>query len=150
MTPRDRALPSDPEHSRGLVIRWAGPTAAQPDIELLAVDLVNEGTELWTPREEDLIVAGGLLLSPGEERASFGFGFFGSQGAAVPLGPGDYARLPVSIGGSEWARAKPGPAHVRAVLPALSLWTEDLLPVDLTADVIDRHRLEDLPLAEPE
>ncbi|MFI2103526.1 hypothetical protein ACH436_09550 [Isoptericola sp. NPDC019693] len=143
MTPRDRALPSDPEHSRGLVLRWAGPTARRPDVEHLAVDLVNEGTELWTPLEGERLVAAGFLLSAGDERESFGFAQFGSQGTAAPLDPGDYMRLPVSINGSEWARAKAGPAHVRAVLPMLSLWTEDPLPLDLTTDAISRHRPPD-------
>ncbi|MEL7975347.1 hypothetical protein AAG589_05740 [Isoptericola sp. F-RaC21] len=149
MTPRDAALPSDPERSRGLVLRWSGPSATRPDIEHLAVDLVNVGTASWTPREGELVVAAGLLLSPGEERTSFGFAFFGSQDAAVPLDPGEYARMPVSIGGSEWTRATPGSAHVRAVLPALSLWTEEPLAVELTAEVIARHRPED-PLQETE
>ncbi|MFE5336504.1 hypothetical protein ACFQ8E_11390 [Isoptericola sp. NPDC056573] len=145
MTPRDRALPSDPERSRGLVLRWAGPTTTRPDVEHLAVDLVNLGDERWTPLGEERLVAAGILLSAGHEREGFGFALLGSQGIAVPLDPGDYARLPVSIGGSEWARAKPGPAHVRAVLPALSLWTEDPLSVDLSVDAIARHRPPDRP-----
>lgn len=150
MTPRDRALPSDPERSRGLVLRWAGPSATRPDVEHLAVDLVNVGDERWTPLEEERLVAAGFLLAAGDEREAFGFAFFGSQGTAVPLDPGDYMRLPVSIGSSEWARAEPGPAHVRAVLPALSLWTTEPLRVDLTVGAISRHRPTDRPSTDPQ
>ncbi|MFD6179052.1 MULTISPECIES: hypothetical protein [unclassified Isoptericola] len=140
MTPPSRPFPIASEAAPGLVLRWAGPTVAAPDLDHLAVDLVNAGTEPWAARKDQHLLAVGLLRSAGEERDGFAFALFGSQRFAVPLGPGDYARLPVQIGGGEWSRARPGPTLVDAVLPGIGLGTEAPLSVDLTADDIARRR----------
>ncbi|MFC8599530.1 hypothetical protein [Isoptericola sp. NPDC057191] len=139
MTPPHRSLPLDPERARGLLLRWSGPTSAKPDLDHLAVDLVNEGPTRWEPREGEHLLVAGSLRPAGEERGGVGFAYFGSQTWAVPLDPGDYARLPVTLGRSEWARARPGRNLADAVLPALGLWTDDPLPLDLGADDIERR-----------
>ncbi|MFE6968970.1 hypothetical protein [Isoptericola sp. NPDC057653] len=142
MAPPNRALPVDPERARGLVLRWAGPTLAAPDLDHLAVDLVNVGTTPWAPREGEHLLAVGVLRSAGKERGGFGFAYAGSELFAVPLDPGEYARLPVRVGGSEWARARPGQTLVDAVLPGIGLGTETPLTLDLTAADIAGRRPE--------
>ena len=145
MTPLSRPFPIAAEGAPGLVLRWAGPTLAAPDVDHLAVDLVNAGTDPWAAREGQHLLAVGLLRSAGEERDSFGFAHFASQRSAVPLGPGDYTRLPVPIGGGEWSRARPGRVLVDAVLPGIGLGTETPLAVELTAEDIELRRPETAP-----
>ncbi|MEN5072972.1 hypothetical protein ABE437_04075 [Isoptericola cucumis] len=140
---RDDAValrPSRAERGQGLRLRWAGPTRSTPDLDILAVDVVNDGPDRWLPQQGENFVALGFLRPVNEGCGAVSFGYHPGQRTAVPLDPGEYARGAVTIGASEWARVAPGRHHVHALIPALDLGSDSPLEVELTEEAIARRR----------
>ncbi|MGF0115593.1 hypothetical protein ACQFYA_04590 [Promicromonospora sp. Marseille-Q5078] len=135
--------PSVAERTHGLVLRWAGPTASAPDVDHLAVDVVNEGSDRWSPQEGESFVALGFLRPIDANPTGFAFGYASGGTTTVPLDPGEYSRVPVAIGAQEWRGMAPGRVHVHALVPRLALRTEAPLEVELSEDVVFRHRSAD-------
>ncbi|GGI04294.1 hypothetical protein [Isoptericola cucumis] len=139
---RDDAVPLRPsraERGQGLRLRWAGPTRSTPDLDVLAVDVVNEGPDRWSPQQGENFVALGFLRPVDEGRGAVSFGYHAGQRTAVPLDPGEYAREAVTISAAEWARVAPGRHHVHALIPALDLGSDSPLEIELTEEAIARR-----------
>lgn len=137
--PEAHALrPSRAERSRGLVLRWPEATRSEPDLDRLAVDVVNTGDRRWRP-DGDSFVAIGFVTRPGERPGSGYFGFNGPP-PAFALDAGEYARVSVTIDSSQWRDLEPGWHEVSATLVDLGVRTEAPLVVELTAAQIEQHR----------
>jgi hypothetical protein len=128
--------PSSRERARGLVLRWPAATRSAPDFDLLAIDVVNGGTEPWNPRGDSFVVVG-ALRRPGESAGSVAFAFIGGQYPALPLDPGEYARVRVLIEPGQWAGLQPGRYEVHPTLVDLGLHGTEALPVDVTQHDIE-------------
>ena len=138
--PEPQALrASRAERSRGLVLRWPDVTRSEPDLDHLVVDVVNTGEGRWRP-DGDSFVAIGFLARAGEAPGSALFGFAGGQAPAFALDPGEYARVHVLLDANQWRDRRPGRHEISATLMDLGVRTETPLEVDLTADLIERHR----------
>lgn len=130
--------PSAAERRRGLELRWPGFVDASADPDGLVIDVVNTGGTMWVPNE-DHFHAIGVLTELGVTQ--FGFAYMSSmQLPAVPLGPGEYARIPVHLDSNAVStRTTPGPYDLHVVITELGLRTAQPLRVELTAELIARH-----------
>jgi hypothetical protein len=130
--------PSRAERRQGLVLRWPSFVEELADPMQLVIDVVNLGHSRWSP-EGDSFHAIGALTEPGE--VTFGFAWMSSaQQRAVPLEPGEYARIPVHV----QDRATPtelrqGPCDLHVVVVELGLRLTEPLRVELTAEMIARQ-----------
>lgn len=130
--------PSRAERRQGLVLRWPPFVEEIADPMQLVIDVVNLGHSRWSP-EGDSFHAIGALTEPGE--VTFGFAWMSSaQQRAVPLEPGEYARIPVHV----QERATPtelrqGPCDLHVVVVELGLRLAEPLRVELTAEMIARQ-----------
>ncbi|WP_274500107.1 hypothetical protein [Plantibacter flavus] len=130
--------PSRAERRQGLVLRWPSFVEEIADPMQLVIDVVNLGHSRWSP-EGDSFHAIGALTEPGE--VTFGFAWMSSaQQRAVPLEPGEYARIPVHV----QDRATPtelrqGPCDLHVVVVELGLRLAEPLRVELTAEMIARQ-----------
>lgn len=127
------------ERSRGLVLRWPDVTRSEPDLDHLAVDVVNAGEHRWRP-DGDAFGAIGFLARAGQESGSGFLALTGDQAPAFALDPGEYVRVPVRLGSSQWLDREPGRHEVIATLMDLGVRTETPLEVHLTAELIEQHR----------
>ncbi|WP_454043824.1 hypothetical protein [Cellulosimicrobium sp. Marseille-Q8652] len=135
--------PSKAELGRGLCLRWPDAVKDSPDLDRLAIDVVNTGQERWAPEDDHAFVAVGVVLpvtAAGAPDPPFGFGYVRGRHPAVPLDPGEYARLPLVVSSSPQDHEEPGPQHVVALLPELGLTTADPLSLTLTAEQVARRR----------
>lgn len=138
--PEPQALrASRAERSRGLVLRWPDITRSEPDLDHLAVDVVNAGEHRWRP-DGDAFGAIGFLARAGQESGSGFLALTGDQAPAFALDPGEYVRVPVRLGSSQWLDREPGRHEVIATLMDLGVRTETPLEVHLTAELIEQHR----------
>jgi len=135
--------PSRADRSRGLEMRWPEATRTSIDAALdgvgFAIDIVNTGESMWRPDGDPFHVVG--VIIPAEQK-DVGFGWMsgGGNNRAVPLAPGEYARLPVDVGDGQWRDLQPGSYELRAFLPGLAVPSPPPLPLELTAEVIERQR----------
>lgn len=132
-----RIRPGRRERRRGLVLRWPSFTTADHAGASWSIDIVNEGAERWTPDGDGFLVVG-RLVEPGSTSDHFAWAQLGRP-SAVPLDPGEYARVPVVIDSSTWSRLEPGDYELCALLTDLSM-PSPALPVAVTADTIRLHR----------
>lgn len=128
--------PSRAERRRGLQLSW--PSIIRADGGPYAIDVVNVGNSPWTANG-DSFHAVGVFSKPGEKNTGFTWTFLG-HGEAVPLGPGDYARVPVTIDPSWWGRLEPGTYELSAVLVDLGLRAPQPLLVTLSSETIAGQR----------
>ncbi|MFD1715386.1 hypothetical protein ACFSBZ_12995 [Amnibacterium flavum] len=128
----------------GLRLRWPDAVTQDPDLDALVIDVVNTGSEVWRPASTRLLVVG-ALLAQASDSGGFSFGYVGGAGDRIPLGPGEYARVPVRLAPFDWSSAVPGPHLVRAALVAPGLVVDPPLVVELTQERIDRVRSEQAP-----
>jgi hypothetical protein len=130
--------PSRVERRQGLVLRWPPFIAELADPSKLVIDIVNGGTTRWTPADEGF-VAVGALTAPGE--TGFSFGWMGSAaGRAVPLDPGEYARVPVQLQlQSSPSSLRPGLYDLHVVVVELGLRLAEPLRVEVTAELVARQ-----------
>lgn len=133
-----RLRSSTAERRAGLELRWPPFVAGEIDSDAFVIDVVNVGDRLWVPHD-DAFHAIGVLTPRGVSTFSFGWVSSGRH-RAVPLGPGEYARIPVEIDRAAWAAFEPGAHDLHVVLSELNLRSAQPLPVDLTAEVIAQHR----------
>lgn len=131
--------PSRAERSRGLMLRWPEVVRSEPDFDQLAVDVVNTGDERWRP-DGDSFRAIGFITRQGNGLGTSYLGFVGGGPSAFALDPGDYARVPVHLDASQWKDLEPGRYEISALLMDLGVRTESPLEVELTAELIERHR----------
>jgi len=130
--------PSIAERRGGLVLRWPAVTRELLDLDALTVDVVNAGGERWLPDGDAFLAIASLVPANGRP-GSFYAGWTSAQEVAVPLDPGEYARLPARLDGTQWRDARPGPYLVHAFVPSLRMTTDEPLEVELTAEVIAAH-----------
>lgn len=133
-----RLRPSTAERRAGLELRWPAFVTGEIDSDAFVIDIVNVGDQLWVPHD-DAFHAIGALTRRGVNRFAFAWASTGRR-RAVPLGPGEYARIPVEIERDAWASFDPGPHDLHVVLSELNLRTRQPLSVELTAEVIAQHR----------
>lgn len=135
-----RLRPSRVQRRAGLELRWPAIVEGEVDSDAFVIDVVNVGEQLWTPDRDDSFHTVGVLTPQGVTTFAFGWVSSGHQ-RAVPLGPGEYARLSLIIDRTAWADLQPGPHDLHAVLPELNLRSPQPLRVDLTAEVIAQHQV---------
>ncbi|AZH81898.1 hypothetical protein EAO79_02535 [Plantibacter sp. PA-3-X8] len=130
--------PSRAERRQGLVLRWPSFVEEQHDPSELAIDIVNAGTTRWTPENEGFRAVGALTAPGGTE---FSFGWVSSAAdRAVPLDPGEYARVPVQLQlQSDPTSLEPGPYDLHVVVVELGLRLAEPLLVELTAELVARQ-----------
>lgn len=103
-----------------------------------AIDIVNEGSGRWKGDGDGFHVMG-VITEPGA--TSFSFGWMDSQRQpAVPLDPGEYARVNVMINPGYWEKLQPGRYDLHAVLVDLGLRSAEPLSIELSAELIARHQ----------
>lgn len=129
--------PSPAERRRGLALRWPEVVTGDPEAIDFVVDIVNTGDERWVPDGDGFQAVGSITAASDD---GFGYGYF-SQGTppGVPLDPGEYARVTVSVGEGIWHDLEPGTCWLRAVVVDLGL-TAEPLRLHLTPGQIDRAR----------
>lgn len=130
--------PSRAERRQGLVLRWPPFVEEQHDPNELVIDIVNAGTTRWTPENEGFRAVGALTAPGGTE---FSFGWVSSAAdRAVPLDPGEYARVPVQLQlQSDPTSLEPGPFDLHVVAVELGLRLAEPLRVQLTAELVARQ-----------
>lgn len=130
--------PSAAERRKGLELRWPGFTDAIADPDDLVIDVVNTGGTMWVPNEDHFLAMGVLTEA---DVTQFDFAYMSStQLPAVPLGPGEYARIPVHLDGhAVSAHTTPGWYDLHVVITELGLRAAQPLRVELTAELIARH-----------
>ncbi|PXA72164.1 hypothetical protein [Cryobacterium arcticum] len=143
-----RRRPSRRDRAAGLVMRWPEVTRSAPDLDLLAIDIVNAGTARWHPQGDSFMVFA-ELRRPGGPAAGVYFGYVSGQSPAMPLDPGEYARVRVVIDAGQWDAALPGPIEVHAILLDLGLHADDPLTVTVTEQAIQDHLPKRRPPAPP-
>lgn len=135
--------PSRAARSRGLEMRWPEATRTSIDEALesvgFAIDIVNTGESVWRPDGDPFHVVG-VITPAGQKDVGFGWMSGGGNNRAVPLAPGEYARLPVNVGDGQWRDLQPGSYELRAFLPGLAVPSPPPLPLELTAEAIERQR----------
>lgn len=112
------------ERRRGLTLRW--PPVARPDAgpDGYAIDIVNTGEVRWEPDGDSFDVVG-TVAAVGDASVYIGWATMGGL-HGVPLDPGEYARVPVRIEESAWARLAPGEHELHALLVPLRVKSEPL------------------------
>lgn len=132
--------PSRAERRGGLVLRWPETTRSEPDVDALAIDIVNTGSERWRPADDSFHIVGSLRV-PGEPDPTFYYAYVGGTHPALPLDPGEYARTRVAVESSIWNDLEPGIHEVLAMLTDLGLRSEPLM-VEITAETIAVRRAQ--------
>ena len=130
----ERLRASLAERRRGLTLRW--PAVVRPDSapDAFAIDIVNTGDVRWEPDGDSFTVVG-TVAPEGEESVYIGWATMGGP-RAVPLDPGEYARVPVQIAESAWAALTPGEYVVHALLVPLMVRSEPLR-IEVSAQTIE-------------
>jgi hypothetical protein len=131
--------PSRAQRRRGLALRWPEVTRSEPDVDRLAIDIVNVGEDRWRPDGDSFHVIG-FLQRPGGGEGTAYLGIVGGTDPAFPLDPGEYARVRVTIDVNQWRDVEPGRYQVHALLAELGVRAETPLEVELTEELIERHR----------
>lgn len=126
------------ERRRGLIMRWPQMMATGDVTDGFFIDIVNAGDTRWVPDGDGFQVVG-VFTEPGVTKFSFGWASSGQQ-RAVPLEPGDYARVPVTINPTIWAELETGEHDLHAILTGLGLRAERPLRLEVSAEQIARHR----------
>ncbi|MFK4805382.1 hypothetical protein ACI3KX_05920 [Microbacterium sp. ZW CA_36] len=130
--------PSRAQRRQGLALRWPTLMQGASGNDGFAVDIVNTGSHRWIPNGDGFHVVG-VFAEPGE--TAFHFGWADSaQRTAVPLDPGEYARVSVAIMPNAWERLEPGAHDLHAVLVSLGVRTETALNVHVSREVLGSHR----------
>lgn len=129
--------PSVAERRGGLALRWPAITRELADVDLLSIDIVNEGSNRWLPTGDAFHTVASIISVDGG-RPDFFFAWSG-DGGTVPLDPGEFARVIAHVDSHQWRGLAPGPHDIVAYTPGLRLRSEPLR-VDLTSDVIEAHR----------
>lgn len=143
MLVHDRALPLRPsraERRKGLALRWPDVTRAEPVVDQLAVDIVNTGEERWRPNGDSFHVVCTIQPADALDTRAASFAFIMGQDPAFPLDPGEYARVRVVVDANQWRSLQPGRHHLHAVLAELDVRTDEPLKLELTDELIERHR----------
>jgi hypothetical protein len=135
--------PSRAERRRGLELRWPALMNDESPSQDFVVDIVNTGSTRWQSAADGFYVAGAFTPAGGTDVA---FGWMASnQHKAVPLDPGEYARVSVSINSGVWKTLEPGDYELHAVLVSLGLRTANPLTVHLSVEAIARNRQQAAP-----
>ena len=137
--PETMALrPSRAQRRQGLVLRWPTLMQGASGTDGFVVDVVNTGAHRWIPNGDGFHVVG-VFTEPSV--TAFYVGWADSaQRRAVPLEPGEYARVSVEIMPNAWERLEPGPHDLHAVLVSLGVRTEAALSVNLSQETIRSHQ----------
>ncbi len=112
------------DRRRGLELRWPDAVRRDAAPDGFAVDIVNTRDTRWEPDGDGFHVVG-TVAAVGDESFSIGWATMGGP-RAVPLDPGEYARVPVRIDGSSWATLTPGAYDLHALLVPLMVRSEPL------------------------
>jgi hypothetical protein len=143
-----RRRPSDKERAKGLSLQWPSITRSSPDLNLLAIDIVNTGEERWHPQGDSFMVFA-ALRQPGGPPPGVNFAYVSGQYPALPLDPGEYARVRVVVDYGQWTDLVPGPYEVHAILVNLGLHGSEPLQIQLTEQDLQDHRPRRTPPPPP-
>lgn len=135
-----RLSPQSEETLPPLTLRWPAIVTDTPDPDLYVLDVVNIGSGRFVPDAKDSFHVIGTVVPAGSAMTGIGWAVVG-QPRALPLDPGEYARLPVMIGSGAWRALAPGAHDVHAVLVGTAL-RAPVLRVELSADRLRRRRAE--------
>ncbi|THE06094.1 hypothetical protein E1I21_13765 [Microbacterium oleivorans] len=128
------------ERRRGLVLRWPAVVGVDAGPDGFAIDIVNTGEERWEP-DGDLFQVVGSVTGAHESRVIMSWS--ASDGmSAVPLDPGEYARVPVQISDDMWAGLIPGENTLHAWLVPLRV-TAEPLQIEVSAESVERARVNE-------
>lgn len=133
-----RLRPGRAERRRGLELRWPSFLADVDESETYVVDVVNAGGTRWVS-SGDTFHAVGAFTKPGITEFSVSWGGLQLQNA-VPLDPGDYARVIVDVESAAWSQLEPGEYDLHALLVDLDLRSSTPLRVRVSAEMIDTRR----------
>lgn len=138
-----RLRPGSSERRRGLELRWPLVMSDRENLPAASrtefvIDIVNVGDVRWHPDGDGFQVVG-VFVGAGATEFSLGWASSGKS-RPVPLDPGEYARVPVTIGSGAWAELEPGEHVLHAVLVDVNLPVANPLVVELSAEDIERHR----------
>lgn len=131
--------PSRKDRAGGLALRWPNVTLSEPDIDRLAIDIVNSQEERWYPQGDSFAVFAALCRA-GDPAAGVSFGYVAGQSPALALDHGEYARVRVIIDTNQWDDIEPGPYEIRPILIDLGLHGADPLKIELTEEDIRLHQ----------
>lgn len=148
----DRVLPLRPSRAdrrKGLALRWPDVTRTEPVVDQLAVDVVNTGEDRWRPNGDSFHVVGTIQPAHELETRGASFAFIMGQDPALPLDPGEYARVRVVIDANQWRSLQAGRHHLHAVLAELDVRTDEPLELELTDELTERHRARVGPPSPP-
>lgn len=135
------------QRRQGLALRWPTLMQGAPGADGFAVDIVNTGSHRWIPDGDGFHVVG-VFTDSGA--TAFHAGWMDSaQRAAVPLDPGEYARVSVAIMPNAREGLEPGTHDLHAVLVSLGVRTEAALSVHLSGEVIRAHQQQRRPRPTP-
>jgi hypothetical protein len=130
--------PSRAERRRGLELRWPTVVTDIPAPSGYFIDIVNTGIARWESDADGFYVVG-AFTDVGSTAFSFGW-IESSQHRPVPLDPGEYARVPVSIIPGTWNSLEPGTYDLQAVLVSLGLRTTRPLQIEVSAELVAQRR----------
>lgn len=131
--------PSRRERRAGLELRWPATSTTTPDLDALAIDVVNTGDERWSPNGDDFHVTG-VVTPLGAEPGGVSFGFVAGRDPALALDPGEYQRVRVNISPDLWNGLRAGPHEVHAWLVTLGLRASTALRIDVAVETIERFQ----------
>lgn len=137
--------PSRATRRRGLELRWPSVMTADPPAVGFFVDVANVGEHRWIPDGESFFVAGTFVRDPAEAKTVSWTITSGNAPSAVPLDPGDSTRVPVRIPIDAWAGIGPGRFFLEVALGDLGLKPASPLAVELSEEMIERHRRRERP-----
>lgn len=134
----ERLRASRAERGRGLVLKWAPHMFDTETPQDFAIDVVNDGETTWWPDGDSFHVVG-VFTEPGQSSYYAGWAGMHRDGA-VPLRPGEYARVRVDVSNGRWEDIEPGTYALQAMLFDLGLRADSPLTVTLTKEAIDARR----------
>ncbi|UNK70306.1 hypothetical protein [Microbacterium sp. H1-D42] len=127
------------ERAGGLSLRWAQLSQDEAEDGVFVIDIVNVGAARWRPDGDPFVVVGVVSRAGGAPGVA-SFGYVSGQSPAVPLDPGEYARVHVTISESQWAPLEPGRHELHAMLAMLPVRSAEPLRFDLTQQQVDQRR----------
>lgn len=136
--------PSRATRARGLALRWPTVSTAEAERGVYVIDILNVGDVRWRPDGDPFHVVG-VITPPGQDDIAFGYAEAAGRDHAVPLEPGEYARVRVAVSAPRGDDLRPGDHVLHAVLVPLGVRAASPLPLELTPERLDGLRTRSAP-----